>query len=84
MPDNGAIDVRMSWSGSEVDRFAVDSGLVLPYIDGRTSFERVRYGGELKITPTTSERVSNVLSGIVANPGQIFTVTAPVVVIDLS
>lgn len=84
LPDNGVIDIRMSWSGSEVDRFAVDSGLVLPYIDGRTSFERVRYGGELKITPTTSERVSNVLSGIVANPGQIFTVTAPIVVIDLS
>ncbi len=80
--DLWAIDISLLVWWLPIDRFNVDSSLVTPYVNATNSFERVRYGWQLVITVATGSRAFNIQSGIIANPGKIFSVVDPVIVLD--
>lgn len=80
--DLWAIDISLLHQWSVIDRFDIDVSLVSPYVNGTNSFERVWYQWSLKITPSTGTRVFNIQSGIIANPGKVFTVADPIIVLD--
>ena len=72
--DDGNIDISLLFNGTQLDIFDVEEELVLPYIDDPNSFEKVLYQGERVITVTTEERIYNILSWYIANPGNTYQV----------
>lgn len=72
--DDGAIDLQLLYNWQVLDNFIVDVGLVLPFIDLNSSFEKVRHNGQLVTTVCTGSRAVNMLSWYQANPWEIMTV----------
>lgn len=73
--DDGDIDISLYVDAVMLDRFDVEESLVLPYINGKNSFEKVLYQGNWVITITPEERVYNMTGQYKWNPWMVYEVT---------
>ncbi|MCF7834790.1 thermonuclease family protein [Candidatus Gracilibacteria bacterium] len=73
--DTNPSNISIYYSGVQIDSLNLDSNILSQYNNTDTSIEKIKIDSDYYATGTSSDRVFNIISGYIANPGIIFDLT---------